>query len=702
MVGKRLLVIEDDIDSLNAVSELLRQAGHTVLTAATGRDGLKILHAGTPLDLVLLDFWLPDMTGHAFLATRTRWPGALSLPVLIVTGDDAYIDEHSDLRQLGVIGVLRKPLESQQVLSAVDQASALSLNDSEFGAPPHSIEPPTHAIAGPGRQARRLSDLLVRASELLAQTVDVTSHLRDVTRLVVPSLADFCVIEQADHAGQQRRLLCAAAADGAPERELRALAERKQGLLRAILEVLETGQPCWHEQLSDEVLNALAHSREDASALKALGLDSLMIVPMIARRRVFGAMTWASFGSQRHYNRAHLETATDLAHRVALALDNDQLYRDAQEAQQAREQLLALMSHDLRTPLSAIALTATKTLQSAASPSEADSATTILRNVRRMERIIRDLLDFSQLEAGSLRVELRKQRLTELLRSAVESSRALAAKHVLVLDVDESARELEVLCDRERIMQVLANLIGNAVRVSPPQGKISVRLTRAEGEARVSVGDSGPGMTPEQIAQLFESFRAHDAGLPSRNDASIGLYIARGLVEAHGGRMTVHSEASGGGSTFTFTLGATEQPEIAAETPGLLRPILLVDDDFAFRRELQEILRERGYSVETADNGWQAWSYLQANSPPALILLDLMMPVMDGWELHAAIKSHPVLATVPTVIVSCLDRYRIEPSLADAQGYIEKPIRTAQLFDVVQRHVSGPALLRAQSLRPEP
>jgi CheY-like chemotaxis protein len=289
--------------------------------------------------------------------------------------------------------------------------------------------------------------------------------------------------------------------------------------------------------------------------------------------------------------------------------------------------------------------------------------------------------------------------LTELLRGAIESSRPLAAKHALVLDVDDTARELEVLCDRERITQVLANLIGHAVRVSPPQSRITLRLSRSDGEARISVSDSGPGMSAEQIAQLFESFRARDAGLESRHDASIGLYIARGLVEAHGGRMTVQSDASGG-STFSFTLGASEQPEIAAETPGL-RPILLVDDDFAFRRELQEILRERGYSVETADNGWQAWSYLQANSPPALILLDLMMPVMDGWELHAAIKSHPVLATVPTVIVSCLDRYRIEPSLADAQGYIEKPIRTAQLFDIVQRHVSGPALLRAQSLRPE-
>jgi CheY-like chemotaxis protein len=184
-------------------------------------------------------------------------------------------------------------------------------------------------------------------------------------------------------------------------------------------------------------------------------------------------------------------------------------------------------------------------------------------------------------------------------------------------------------------------------------------------------------------------------------DTGIGLYIARGLVEAHGGRMWVQSENQHG-STFTFTLRSSEPCDAndSAAVSAALGPILLVDDDVAFRRELQEILRERGYNVETADNGWQAWSYLQAHAPPALILLDLMMPVMDGWELHAAIKSHPILASIPTVIVSCLDRYRIEPSLADAQGYIEKPIRTAQLFDVVQRHVSSPVPQRSQSVRP--
>jgi signal transduction histidine kinase/CheY-like chemotaxis protein len=710
MSGKRLLVIEDDIDCLHAVSELLRQAGYQVLAAETGREGLKLLHGGASIDLVLLDFWLPDMTGHAFLATRTRWPGALNLPVILVTGDDAWVDEHRDLRQLGVAALLRKPFEPEQLLRAVEQAiapaslSAPALvpgSDGNSAAFAHNrAEPVTSSGPGPIRQGRRLSDLLVRASELLAQSVDVTAQLRDVSRLVVPSLADLCLIERADGAGAEHRLLCAQQANPLHARELRALAERGEGLLHAVTEVIERGEPQLHEQVTDSVLAKLAHSQVDAQALRRLGFDSVVIVPMVARRRVFGAMTWASFGSQRRYGRAHLETATDLAHRIALAMDNEQLVRSAQEALRAREELLALLSHDLRTPLSTIAATAAKVLHNASSPVDVDAATTILRNARRMERNIRDLLDSAQLEAGSLRVELRKERLSELLRGVVEANRALANKQRLVLEFDAAAREVDVACDPERIKQVLNILIANAIRVTPANGRVSVQLCQVEGELQVRVSDGGRGLSAAETAGLFDRSRREAVTSDSSQNVGLSLSIARGLVEAHGGSMWVQSEP-GQGSVLAFTLGpSAHPPETRADDDSRL--ILLVDDDVAFRRELQEILIERGYAVETADNGWQAWSYLQVNAPPALILLDLMMPVMDGWELHAAIKSHPILSAVPTVILSCLDRYRIEPSLADAQGYIEKPIRTAQLFDIVQRHVSRPVLPRPYSAQVEP
>ena len=138
----------------------------------------------------------------------------------------------------------------------------------------------------------------------------------------------------------------------------------------------------------------------------------------------------------------------------------------------------------------------------------------------------------------------------------------------------------------------------------------------------------------------------------------------------------------------------------STEPPPPETVILLVDCDQAFRRELQEILSERGYAVQTADNGLQAWQYLLGHAPPALILFDLVLPAMDGWELHAAIKGHSALQLVPTVVVSGLDRYRIEATLPDAHGYIEKPIRSAQLFEVVQRHVVSPGRPRTLSVRP--
>jgi CheY-like chemotaxis protein len=294
---------------------------------------------------------------------------------------------------------------------------------------------------------------------------------------------------------------------------------------------------------------------------------------------------------------------------------------------------------------------------------------------------------------------MRKERLSELVRGVVEANRPLAQKHRLVLELEAASRDLDVACDTERIKQVLGILIANAVRVTRAGAKVSVRLSHVDSEVRVGVTDGGESLSAAETAALFDRSRRESVTSDSSQNVGLSLCIARGLVEAHGGRMWVES-AAGGGSTILFTLGPST--EALASPVQSESPILLVDDDVAFRRELQELLVERGYTVETADNGWQAWSYLQVNAPPALILLDLMMPVMDGWELHAAIKSHPVLFSVPTVILSCLDRYRIEPSLADAQGYIEKPIRTAQLFDIVQRHVPSPAIIRPYSVQLEP
>ncbi|HKU44849.1 MAG TPA: response regulator, partial [Polyangiales bacterium] len=675
---------EDDTENREAVARVLRGAGHEVLAAATGRDGLKLLHGGAHPDLILLDFWLPDMTGHAFLEAKARWPGGLHSPVLLVTGDDAWIDEQRDFEQLGVVGLLAKPLEAAELLSAVERdysaataahLTELTRNDAELA---------TTASPAVEKQARRFADLLSRASEILAHGSELELALRELLRLIVPGLADWCVLERVDGA----RSSASAFAHVNPELEakLRGLLARETRLLRGFDEVIRNGVGELHSEISPERLSQMLVVPEDREQLLELGFGSALIVPVIARRQVFGCLLWASRGARR-YGVRHLETATDLGHRLALTIDNDQLRKASQRAVRAREELLAIVSHDLRTPLSAIATTASNLLRGAPPETLSRDAATILSNSRRMERMIRDLLDFSQLEAGSLRVELRRENLAQLVRHAVESARPMAARHRLVVDVSEEAKDIEVLCDRERIFQVLSNLVGNAVKYTEAQGRIKVRLSRLPAEALVSVIDSGRGIAQHELPALFDRYFQGQTRpvVHGSNGAGLGLYIARGLIEAHGGRMWAES-APESGSTFCFTLPPCEQ--LPQADSAVARPILLVDDDVAFRRELKEILEEQGYNVETADNGWQAWAYLQANPPPALILLDLMMPVMDGWELHAALKSHPELSSVPVVVLSCFDRYRIEPSLHDIHGYIEKPIRTSQLMNIVSQHVS--------------
>jgi signal transduction histidine kinase len=580
--------------------------------------------------------------------------------------------------------LLAKPLEAADLLNAVARRYSQPPPRAAEGLP-LELELATAASPGIEKQARRFADLLTRASEILAHGSELETALRELTRLVVPGLADWAVVARVE--GGRGTALAAHHTDQEQDTRLRALISQEAHPLPGVDDVLRTGMGALHVDLSDEQLAQLVSDPGQLASLRELGLRSLLIVPVIARRRVFGYMIWAARTAKRYGNR-HLETAADLGHRIALTIDNDELLKASQRAVRAREELLAIVSHDLRTPLSAIATVASNLLKGSQDEGLSRDAATIVSNTRRMERMIRDLLDFSQLEAGSLRVELRRENLAQLVRHAVESARPMAARHRLVMDVTEDARDLEVLCDRERIFQVLSNLVGNAVKYTEPQGGIRVRLSRLPAEALVSVVDSGRGIAQAELPALFDRYFQGQTRPVVHGSAGVGLglYIARGLVEAHGGRMWAES-APEAGSTFCFTLPPCEQlPE--AEPVSATRPILLVDDDIAFRREVKELLLESGYSVETADNGWQAWAYLQANPPPSLILLDLMMPVMDGWELHAALKSHPELASVPTVVLSCFDRYRIEPSLHDIQGYIEKPIRTTQLMSIVSRHVA--------------
>jgi len=235
--------------------------------------------------------------------------------------------------------------------------------------------------------------------------------------------------------------------------------------------------------------------------------------------------------------------------------------------------------------------------------------------------------------------------------------------------------------DAERLEQVLVNVLQNAIKYSPEGGQIRVAVRRDGQEARVSVKDPGIGVPKEEQARLFQRFfRAGNATTRNYSGLGIGLFVANEIVRRHGGRFEVESEV-GSGSTFTICLPALQQ--VRTETEGRAR-VLLVDDDPEILEVTGQILREWGYVVDEARDGLTALS-LARNARPDLMLVDLMMPVMDGWTLIRRLREEKVAEGVPVVVFSADRDTREKARQLDAEASLRKPFELEELQDVVER-----------------
>jgi signal transduction histidine kinase len=243
--------------------------------------------------------------------------------------------------------------------------------------------------------------------------------------------------------------------------------------------------------------------------------------------------------------------AQEIARRASMAIDNARLHEQARRAVQSREDLLAVVSHDLRNPLSVILVSATLALH-AWPPGDANRRTieAIRRSALRMDRLIGDLLDASTIEAGRLSLETAVQSVDQIIRDAIEALEAPAAQKRVKLDA-MSAVELGVFCDRGRMLQVFSNIVGNAIKFTPEGGSIQVRAEPRNNEVWFFITDTGPGIPEDQLPRLFD--RYWQAKRTARLGTGLGLTIAKGIIEAQDGRIGVESQV-GVGSTFFFTL----------------------------------------------------------------------------------------------------------------------------------------------------
>lgn len=535
--------------------------------------------------------------------------------------------------------------------------------------------------------------LLSEAAEVLSSSLDYAARVEAAVRLAVPTLADFCLVDVARETGKGERLVVAFPQTG----RYRALADCLKRLSgRRDLEspqdrVMTSGEPLLLEEVSDQARGQLSYDHGQADLAGLTEVRSMMIVPLAARGRVLGSLTLVSAESARRYAPGDLKVAQDLAGRTALALDNARLYAEAQAAIAARDATLAFVSHDLRNPLAVILMKASLMLRE---PNEERrqasrmAVDAICRSAERMGRLIQDLLEVSSLEAGRFSLERARHPAQALVAEALDAVRPEAARRELELVCELPEGEaLEVDCDRDRALQVFANVLGNALKFTGPRGRVVVSARPLSGEVCFEVADTGVGIAPEDLPHVFDRF--WQAQKTARMGTGLGLSIARGIVETHGGRIWAESHL-GVGSTFRFTLplarpaaGSLAGALAAAGGPAD-KLVLLAEDDGDVREVLSETLRESGYQVTAVENGAQALAMLRSGIRPALILLDLLMPVMDGWEFLAARAADPELERIPVVVLSG-ERDVQERIRAAKATWVPKPVALERLFEVIER-----------------
>ena len=529
--------------------------------------------------------------------------------------------------------------------------------------------------------------LLSRAGESLAAALDSGSAQAIVARLVVPGLADICMLDLVGEAGRVERTLVEVGDPGSAAQvaRLRSM-EHGAGWTSPQRRVIESGEPMVLERVPDRDRTQVGHDDREAALLRDAGMGSLMIVPLSARGRVLGALTLATGRSGRTFDARDLELARGIASRAAMALDNVRLYQQAREASAARDATLAVVAHDLRNPLQAILLHSSLLQTKAAQAPTATVGAVIHRAAGRMNRLIRDLLDVSSIEAGRFSVETQRHSLAEIVRASVEAQLPTAeAKSIgLSSELDDHDR-LDVACDADRIEQVLGNLIGNAIKFTPTSGKIVVRVERRGEEIWVAVADTGPGIDAARLPHVFD--RYWQAPETARQGHGLGLAIAKGIIEAHHGRIWVDSEV-GTGTTFHFALPAAARDhaparELAAQPPSG-KTILVVEDDPDLRDVIGLQLEHAGYAVVHKADGAEALAYLHHAAPPSLILLDLRMPVMDGWEFLTERDRDAALHAIPVLVLSG-EREVAERLPAFDVMAIAKPVAEGQLIRAVGR-----------------
>ena len=509
-----------------------------------------------------------------------------------------------------------------------------------------------HAEQELARQTDRFR-FLAEASRVLNSSLEYATTLARVANLAVPYVADGCSVSVIDAQGDWERV---AVANVDPEQARRAEAtasrtdrRRLAPGLKQLSDLLLAGESILVPVLTDEDLEKMSLDEETLREAKEAQTQSYMIVPLVTHDRVVGAIIFTS--SRRHSKRtfgdADLELAEELARRAAQAIENAHLVSELRDQDARKDRFFATLGHELRNPLAALSH-ALEVLDADVDDdaARAQALAVAKRQVRHQARLVEDLLDVARLRRGA--VTLRRTTIDARVhvRNAVETHRGLADRKRQSLVLDETSAEALVSADPARLEQIVGNLIDNAIKYSPAGATVRVAIDVQDGAVQISVVDDGPGIPDELRGRIFDPFvqgeSTHDqpsAGL------GIGLTIVRQLVDLHGGALDVRAGPKDRGTEVTVTLARMleEREEARRATPaGPVGPmrVLVVDDNADAADMLASLLLAWGHEARAVYSGEAAITAARETQPD-LVMIDIGMPGMNGYETARALRNEP-------------------------------------------------------------
>ena len=486
--------------------------------------------------------------------------------------------------------------------------------------------------------------------------------------------------------------------------------------------IIQSGEPL--------LINKNVQELADQMGLQRIGKhsSSYLGVPIPVGDEIIGVLSVQSTEHENSFNESDQRLLSTIAASVGVALNNATLFEDvklakmeaeaaskaAEKANEAKSAFLSTVSHELRTPLTSVlgfAKIIRKRLEEKVFPavdkSDAKTSKTInqvsenlqvvISEGERLTHLINDVLDLAKIEAGKMEWNQENVNMSEVAERAIAATTSLFDQKALKLIKNIDTDLPDIIGDRDKLIQVIINLISNSVKFTD-KGSITCSVRHEKDEIIVSIADTGIGIAPEDFDAVFEQFKqvGGDTLTDKPKGTGLGLPICKEIVEHHGGRIWLESKV-GKGSTFSFALPIskssvqkplhledlvrqlkTQMAQSKFQIIGKNATILVVDDDESIRSLLNQELSDAGYLIEQATNGKEALERIRKNRPD-LIILDVMMPEMNGFDVAAVLKNDPQTMDIPIIVLSIVQD-KARGFRIGVDRYLTKPIDTAQLF----------------------